>query len=49
MAWGGGFSFVVFQDSDIFFFFETGSHCVAQAGLKLSILLYQLPKGWVGL
>jgi hypothetical protein len=27
-------------------FFETGFHYVAQAGLKLAILLLQLPKCW---
>jgi hypothetical protein len=29
-----------------YYFFESGSHCVAQAGLKLRIFLSQPPKCW---
>jgi hypothetical protein len=30
----------------LFVYFEIGSHCVAQAGLELEILLPQPLKGW---
>jgi hypothetical protein len=40
---GGGFFVVV---GGVYFCFEIGSHYVAQDGLKLSILLPQLPKCW---
>lgn len=33
-----GFPIVVFEGGGCFFFFESGSHCIAQDGLKFAIL-----------